>query len=106
MGALVVLMMFGMFLVLLPLIALKVLFHLVFGVALLPFRLAFGALGVAGKIVALMVRLLVGVMGLLLAGAALIFGLVLLPLAPFILLFGLVWLFASAMRPRAVVVRP
>lgn len=87
-------------LLILPLLALKLLLHLVMGVVLLPFRL----LGAAFKLV----FGLVGGLKLLFSGAFLLGGLLLglavlvfLPLLPLLLLGGFLWLAAKAFRPQA-----
>ena len=93
--------MFFLFLgfVIVPIIALKLLFHLVFGLVMLPVKLAAGALSLTGKVFAVVLKLVLGVFGLF-------FGLVLLPLLPFAILAGLAYLVASSLRPHAIAVRP
>jgi hypothetical protein len=94
--ALVVLFLVAGALVVIPLLALKLLYGLVF----LPFR-------ILGAIFSVGFGLLGGLLKLLISGAAflgvvlvLVLSVVLLPLLPFVLLGGFIWLVVKAFQPR------
>jgi hypothetical protein len=105
MGVLVLLFLMVLAVVILPLLALKLLIRIVFGIVILPLKLAGGAISVTGKVVGLGVRVLASIMGLVFTLLGLVFGVLLLPLLPLLVLAGLVWLVASAFRPRSALVR-
>ena len=71
---------FVAFLIVIPLLILGVVLRLVIGLALLPFR-------IAGLAIRLTVGLVLGVVGIILAGAVL-----LIPLLPVVALIGAIWL--------------
>lgn len=83
-------------LVLVPILLLKLLFHLALALFLLPFRILGALMHVLGGILGAVLK--VAFSGLALVGAALglVVVLVLLPLFPFLLLAGAVWAIARA----------
>ena len=80
MFALFLLGLFVAFLIVVPLLLVGLALRLVIGLALLPFR-------IAGFAIRLVVGIVVGIVGLILAGAVL-----LIPLLPIIALVGAIWL--------------
>jgi hypothetical protein len=102
MGLIVVLLcLFGMLLV--PLLLLKVVFHLLWVLVFLPFRIAGTAVGLAARIVALFTRVLFSGLGLVLFFVGLLMSVIVLPLLPFVVVGGLIWLIAKAGRGGPVV---
>ena len=96
MEALVVLLLVAGALVVIPILALK----LLFGLVLLPFRILGALFSVAFGLFGGLLKLLVSgavFLGVLLALAL---SVVLLPLLPFVLLGGVIWLMVKAFEPR------
>ena len=97
-GALLVLAFLMAVVVLVPLVAVKLVFNLALGILFLPFRilgflmrLVFGVFGLAARVVFSGVGLLFGLLGLILA-------LLVAPLLPLLLLVGFVWFLARLFR--------
>jgi hypothetical protein len=86
-------------LVMLPIILVKVLF----GLILLPFRIAGGAFRLVFGVLGGVFRLGFALVGLVAGILGFVFFLLLLPLLPLILLGGFVWLLTKAFRPAPAV---
>jgi hypothetical protein len=91
--------------VILPLILLKIVFGLFFGLVLLPFKILGGVLRLAFGLVGAVFKVVGGIIGAVAVLFAALLCLVFLPLLPFLLVGGLVWLVARAGRPRPVLRR-
>jgi len=86
--------------VILPLILLKIVFGLFFGLVLLPFKILGGVLRLGFGLVGAVFKVVGGIFGALAVLFAALLCLVFLPLLPFLVVGGLVWLVVRAGRPR------
>jgi hypothetical protein len=87
-------------LIALPLLLLKLLLHVVLGVALLPFKILGGLAKAAGAVLALFGKLIGVAFGAVGIALGFVVFVVALPLFPLLLLGAFIWLMAKALQPR------
>jgi hypothetical protein len=104
-GMLVTLLVFGGLVVLLPLLALRLLFGLALGLVLLPFKLLGVVFRVVGGLLGVFLKVLFSGVGLVFGLLAAVFFVVLLPLLPLLVLGALIWAMTRLFRSPATLVR-